>query len=529
MRRTPLPAVLVAFMLVVPVVAASCGTHAPGNSQLPAAGQETPAAPPEAPGASVIGPAGGSVSTSDRTSVTVPAGALAGAQSVTITPSPASPGPARAALVGPQYVFGPEGVTFSKPVTVTLAFDPARIPAGKSASDVKVYTAPVGSTAFTTLPTTPVDATHVAAQTTHFSRFGTDVPGDDASVGGCASSRPGTPPACSEGSGGTKDIRAVCWGNYMQLPCTCSGDQATQPMKDGSHCFSACVLDKPQCPVLQEIDRSIMEIYNLAALPSPAKMSPIAGMLTLGLPAGVQSKTFSQLSWVHWLAAKFYFNNDHISHYAIKMEVPPGESPGGTWGAFFPGVSEPGASSNACSPEPVMYIDPLAFSQASPVTLLVVLGHETIHYLQNERTLPPGPGGKVPTIKKFNAQTQKVVADIRELEAYAWELGDKGSTYGSYFQGSSKNKARGCMDDHSIDEDHKFQTCYKADAKLHLWYAIHNGFDAQTNLPELKTFLESDPYGQIWANDNPGWQDVGRGAAPPAPAADCGLKVTIFD
>jgi hypothetical protein len=54
---------------------------------------------------------------------------------------------------------------------VTVAYDPEQLPAGDSASDVVIMTAPVGSAAFAELPTTISDATHVSATTLHFSDF----------------------------------------------------------------------------------------------------------------------------------------------------------------------------------------------------------------------------------------------------------------------------------------------------------------------------------------------------------------------
>jgi hypothetical protein len=43
--------------------------------------------------------------------VTIPAGALPSAETITITASPSSSKPAGAAIVGTPYVLGPEGLT----------------------------------------------------------------------------------------------------------------------------------------------------------------------------------------------------------------------------------------------------------------------------------------------------------------------------------------------------------------------------------------------------------------------------------
>jgi hypothetical protein len=124
---------------------------------------------------SVVGAQGGSVTLSGGTGVTVPAGALPSNVTVTVTPSPSAPTPA-GTVVGTPYTFGPEGQKFSSPVTVTLAFDPSEIPAGSTAGDIVIYTAPAGTTSYTALPTSIVDSTHASALTTHFSTFVCVVP-----------------------------------------------------------------------------------------------------------------------------------------------------------------------------------------------------------------------------------------------------------------------------------------------------------------------------------------------------------------
>ena len=133
-------------------------------------------------GVSVVGTGGGTVGAPGGAGVTLPQGALAGSTTITIAPSPGGPTPPSAAIVGTPYVLGPEGTQFATPVTVTLPLDPALLPPGTSAASAIIYTAPVGSTSFTLLPTTPVDATHVSAQTSHFSLFVVAVPYVDGGV-----------------------------------------------------------------------------------------------------------------------------------------------------------------------------------------------------------------------------------------------------------------------------------------------------------------------------------------------------------
>jgi hypothetical protein len=127
-------------------------------------------------GASTVGASGGSVSSPSGGGVTLPPGAVPGTTTITIAPSPGAPPPPAAAPVGTPYVLGPEGTTFVTPVTVTLPVDPTLLPPGTSAASAVIYTAPVGSTSYTVLPTTVVDATHVAAKTSHFSLFVVAIP-----------------------------------------------------------------------------------------------------------------------------------------------------------------------------------------------------------------------------------------------------------------------------------------------------------------------------------------------------------------
>jgi hypothetical protein len=117
-----------------------------------------------------VGPSGAEVMASSGATVSVPADALAKTINVTVSTTSA-PAPTGTQTVGDAYLLGPEGTTFAKPVTVTLPFNAAQLPAGATAADIVVFTAPAGSTAYAALPTTVADATHVLATTTHFSIF----------------------------------------------------------------------------------------------------------------------------------------------------------------------------------------------------------------------------------------------------------------------------------------------------------------------------------------------------------------------
>jgi hypothetical protein len=204
-------------------------------------------------GGTIIGPNGGTVTLSDGTSVQIPAGALSGPTTITITANSSLPPPDGGSWVGTPYLFGPEGTQFAAPVTVTLAFVPSELPADAGPSGITIVTAPAGSSAFTVLPTTVVDATHVSAPTTHFSDIAPEF--NLASyqcypscVGGntCCPRRPPDPVA-----GG------VCLDlNTLSFACgSCDKDCGDNDCVDGSCCGplgSPCSnSDPPCCPGLQ--------------------------------------------------------------------------------------------------------------------------------------------------------------------------------------------------------------------------------------------------------------------------------------
>jgi hypothetical protein len=121
-----------------------------------------------------VGTMGGTVNASTGTAVQIPAGALSAQAMITIQ-SLAAPAPSGTVLVGQAYDFGPQGASFSSPVTITLPIDPAKFPSGRSSADVRIYTAPRGSTEYAVLPTN-VSGNLATSQTTHFTVFLPAVP-----------------------------------------------------------------------------------------------------------------------------------------------------------------------------------------------------------------------------------------------------------------------------------------------------------------------------------------------------------------
>ncbi len=80
----------------------------------------------------LVGATGGTVASSDgRVTLILPAGAVSTGLALTITPtaSPPTPLAGTTAVRGTTYVFGPEGAQFGVPVTVTIKYDPASLPA----------------------------------------------------------------------------------------------------------------------------------------------------------------------------------------------------------------------------------------------------------------------------------------------------------------------------------------------------------------------------------------------------------------
>ncbi len=154
------------------------------TSPPPGGTASTPPAPPPSPtptstessATATVGSEGGQVTTTQGTGVEIPAGALPDGVDVSIVEAPAQAPPADVELLATPYVFGPSGLQFATPVTIVLAFDPTKLPAGADASQIVVFTAHDGTTDYEPLPTVVRDATHVAATTTHFSVFVPAVP-----------------------------------------------------------------------------------------------------------------------------------------------------------------------------------------------------------------------------------------------------------------------------------------------------------------------------------------------------------------
>ena len=113
--------------------------------------------------------------------IVIPAGAVPAPVSVTVAPATrptAELVPGAYAVVGTSYTFGPTGTTFASPVTVTVTYDPTKLPVWAIPSDLALYHFTGG--AWVKLPNLVVDpvARTVSAQASSFSPFtvGTKLP-----------------------------------------------------------------------------------------------------------------------------------------------------------------------------------------------------------------------------------------------------------------------------------------------------------------------------------------------------------------
>jgi uncharacterized delta-60 repeat protein len=118
---------------------AACGGGGDGDS-----GGGGNGIPP--PAASGIGPAGGTVSEPSGAKVVIPAGALTSNTPIAVTQTSAGapPLPAGVTLFGPIYAFTPHGTTFAAPVTITVPFDPAKVPGGTTVALYKTNATQTG-------------------------------------------------------------------------------------------------------------------------------------------------------------------------------------------------------------------------------------------------------------------------------------------------------------------------------------------------------------------------------------------------
>jgi hypothetical protein len=120
-------ALLAAIVVVIVLAGSVAGVLVLGNRTAPMGnGEDLPAG--------TVGAAGGPVSGGNsRVTLDFPAGALASERGITIAGVSAS-----GMIPGTAFRFGPEGITFAKPVIMSISYDPASLPQGTAAADLSL-------------------------------------------------------------------------------------------------------------------------------------------------------------------------------------------------------------------------------------------------------------------------------------------------------------------------------------------------------------------------------------------------------
>jgi len=147
------------------------------SSLLLACGGDDPASPPAG---TVVGPAGGTVTGGGgRVELVFPAGAVADDLEVSITAATSPPADA-GVILARAYEFSPDGATFLQPVTLTIGYDQAQVPAGVDEADLALCKKVGGNWQRVAGSSVDVDANEVSAAVSGFSSY---APGDPAGGG----------------------------------------------------------------------------------------------------------------------------------------------------------------------------------------------------------------------------------------------------------------------------------------------------------------------------------------------------------
>ncbi len=160
-RQPHLRSSMVRITVALSALLAACGGSPP----------EGPTTPRE-PTTWVIGTSGGTIhSQNGNVTVTVPPGALPGSLGITVLPADGGL-PTDEYVPGSGYEIGPTGTVFSKPVTISIKFDPAQIPPGIDPRALRLQFAQGGK--WVAVPRSDVDLTTntVTGETLHFTPFG---------------------------------------------------------------------------------------------------------------------------------------------------------------------------------------------------------------------------------------------------------------------------------------------------------------------------------------------------------------------
>jgi len=120
----------------------------------------------------VVSTAGASFTAqSSAVSVAVPAGALTATKNITVAPA-SNPPPNNRLMPGTAFDFGPNGITFAQPVSLTIKYDPANLTAGSPESGLQLYE--VVGTGWRVVPGSSSNTTNhtVTGSVAHFTGYG---------------------------------------------------------------------------------------------------------------------------------------------------------------------------------------------------------------------------------------------------------------------------------------------------------------------------------------------------------------------
>jgi len=121
----------------------------------------------------VVSAAGASFTAqSSAVTVTVPAGALTQTKNITVAPATTTP-PNNRLMPGTAFEFGPNGITFASPVTITIKYDPSKLTAGSPESALQLYEG-IPGTGWRVVPGSTVNTTDhtVTGSVSHFTIYG---------------------------------------------------------------------------------------------------------------------------------------------------------------------------------------------------------------------------------------------------------------------------------------------------------------------------------------------------------------------
>jgi lysophospholipase L1-like esterase len=108
---------------------------------------------------------------SGAVTVAIPAGALTASKNVTVAPAQSPPTTNRL-MPGTAFEFGPNGITFAQPVTLTIKYNPSNLAAGSPEAALKLYEAVGTDWQLVTGSTADVTAHTVSGNVSHFTVYG---------------------------------------------------------------------------------------------------------------------------------------------------------------------------------------------------------------------------------------------------------------------------------------------------------------------------------------------------------------------